>query len=292
MILKRWLVIVLVLVTSLGGVNKWLESLTQPPDAGEIVGREMAQLPMRDSNAYQAPTEAEVVALESLVEGLLLGDRNATADSADALGLEIVEGRTSGGRAFTAIREQSGSRRGWGTVLYSDTGQTVAIEIPHPKADRSTELLGTELFDRGEARILLIAGAHRDANDDGTADVAHVPTSFFQSAHTALVRNEWTTMQFHGFSVDLHPGITADAVVSNGTIEPMASSTQLAADLQTASIEACAYRSDGCDQLGGTTNQQASTGGPDGLFIHVELSDALRGTPGWIDAVVDALARP
>lgn len=106
-------------------------------------------------------------------------------------------------------------RRGWGLVIVApgpDAGPV--LEVPHPAADRSTELLGVEVFRAASGTALLVAGAHRAATT--AADVAEAPDSAFHAAHQALVSPGQTVAQVHGFDGDDHPRRYGDTVVSDG----------------------------------------------------------------------------
>jgi hypothetical protein len=67
------------------------------------------------------------------------------------------------------------------------------IEVAHPVADWNTEDMSAEVFRVANAEDLFVAGAHRDANADESADVAHASKSVFHAAEPD--RGRWYALQ-------------------------------------------------------------------------------------------------
>ncbi|MBI5563777.1 MAG: hypothetical protein HY870_02705 [Chloroflexi bacterium] len=74
------------------------------------------------------------------------------------------------------LRELSPIRKGWGLYAFRvQAAYDVIVEEPHPLADADTPAIAAAIYRLLYARTLLIAGAHRGADADGSADVAHEP---------------------------------------------------------------------------------------------------------------------
>lgn len=181
-------------------------------------------------------------------------------------------------------------RRGWGRVLV-DIGATVqlGIEIPHPKADQDTDLLGVELFRRVPGSVLVIAGAHRRAAPDRQADMAHVHGSVFETVHELVVQRRIPVVQLHGFQNETAPD--SDVVVSAGPPLHSSYAARIARQLESAGLDVCEPWVTGCPELEGTTNVQARWSAEHGGdFAHVEVSRDVRDSAESRARVVSALA--
>jgi len=63
--------------------------------------------------------------------------------------------------------------KGWGTYLFRPSlMEGLGVEIPRPLFENRSFDFGVSLFKRPRAAVLLIAGAHPRANNDGTADIS------------------------------------------------------------------------------------------------------------------------
>ncbi|OVE77880.1 hypothetical protein BVX99_01400, partial [bacterium F16] len=63
-------------------------------------------------------------------------------------------------------------RRHWGTfVIRLGEADPYLVQIPRPLYDQNSFEFGVRLFERLKARALVISGAHRHANRDGSADI-------------------------------------------------------------------------------------------------------------------------
>jgi hypothetical protein len=108
-------------------------------------------------------------------------------------------------------------RRGWGAYLFRlGDAKPCGIEIPRPVLEQWTSECGLSLFRSMNARLLMVAGAHPQANSDGTADV--IPGSnamtLYNLVRQAVVRDfdplPWRQVQVRGISVP----IDADVLVA------------------------------------------------------------------------------
>ena len=247
-----------------------------PVPLGRAVEQTVAAGPGRESPDYRAPGVLEAHRLGGAVLALLAGaDEVKVPDGARAL--EAVDGA---GRQVAVVAEDAdgGAPAGWGLYAVAPGGGTpprLVVEVPHPRADRRTELLGTELFTALRADALLVAGAHRTAGD-GAADVAHQPASAFAAVDRALVGPGTVVLQLHGFDESRHPG-DAEVVLSSAESTPGDLVEDLDGAFEGAGFDTCVYDGDSCEALAGTQNAQAAHAHAVGAtFVHLELAEELR----------------
>lgn len=260
----------------------------------------VASIPRARTEGYRAATPAEAQVLADAFRAVRTGDLTQAAVLAASVDYDVVRQRDSAtGRRMIALRERR-NRDGtwphaWGLFLFApDATARVAVEVAHPIADLETELVGVETFRRLDARVLLVAGAHRDADRDGSADVAHRHHSAFQVVHEAAVEPGWRVVQLHGFGESNHPGY-GDVVVSAGTADPGPTVTGVWQALRTNGFVACLYDGAACRDLAATSNVQGrQTRSVGATFIHVEAARAVRADSfrrtRMVSAVVDGLA--
>ncbi len=174
------------------------------------------QLAPRDSNLYQSPDLAdllflEVEVLQPLLELLAEGSfqpaaLSSIAASARALDLKLTRYRQrSSGKEYLILAEprEPGPRRFWGTYVFRlGAASDFMIQVPRPLAETRSFEYGTRLFERLNASALLIAGAHPDANVDGSADVMDGANklSLFNLTHQVLLK---TARSGHGLVVQV-----------------------------------------------------------------------------------------
>jgi hypothetical protein len=165
------------------------------------------------------------------VLSLLLQGQRAEAETAAAkLSYRVVFVQEHGIQYDVAMHE-----RGVGpmVVLNRQPLRDLVVEVPHPRADRLTDMQAGGIFVATGARALLIAGAHRCADEAGStcsgksavcgnreayrrSDVAHAMPTAFHGVHVFLTE-QWSqalVVQLHGFS---NPGSPAWFVLSDGT---------------------------------------------------------------------------
>lgn len=125
---------------------------------------------------------------------------------------------------FLILSEAPGAAapRGWGLyILRLGPAQNLFVEVPRPLYEVGSFEFGVAVFQRVDARALLVAGAHPAANLDGTADVLSSSNlrSLFSLASQVLVREAGgapsliVQMRGFGFRDDV-PVPEADAVLA------------------------------------------------------------------------------
>ncbi len=260
-----------------------------------LVAKLVSSMPMAGTQGYDVPTSAEAAQLGTAFGYLTSGDVSKAASVASALSYRVVRYTDSAtGRALLMLRENQRSDgswpHAWGTyVLDPASRSTVIVEVVHPRADAMTEDVGLRLFRTAGARAFLLAGAHRDANADGSADPAHAPVSALNGVHLAIIGAGSRVIQPHGFSSTAHPEL-GDAVVSSGTSSATSLSTSVVTSMRTLAT-VCSYGTD-CTELGATTNVEgASTRKIGGSFVHTELAPRLRADSTIRQQTAAAIAR-
>lgn len=137
------------------------------------------------------------------------------------------------GQDYFIIAEQGGTagRRYWGTyVLRIGRANDYVLQIPRPLFEINSFEYGVNLFERLNARALLIGGAHPAANQDGSANLVSGSNkeNLFNVASQGILRESSERMmviQSRTFGLD--PGrIAPDSGIivafSNGAITPEA----------------------------------------------------------------------
>lgn len=262
-------------------------------DLAEIVAAFVADAPRRGSGAYRTPTRVEASDLRRAIALVVGGQFEEGARLAQRRGYEVArfaDSRT--GAALAIMREDAAERqeRGWPLIVLRLGGTRLHLQVPHPIHDIGTASVGLEVFDRTGAASLVIAGAHRDAMPDQSADVAHAARSIFTEAHRALVRRGDVVVQPHGFAAANH-SYRYDVVVSSGRIGPASrAAAAIAGGLAEAGLRVCTFGAGRCDRLGATGNVQgrvAQAGGAD--FVHLEMDLPLRRAGSLRNAAIDGL---
>lgn len=244
------------------------------------------KMPRANSEGYVVPSETEQGDFGKLVVMISADDLEHVTQLATRNHYELIHytDRGDDNAVSYLLREQKPIQKGWGLyAIRVDSTSNIIIEAPHPRYDRRTSTVALNLYRALNARALLIAGAHRNANSDGSADVAHAPQSIFHSIHDALSQEIKTAMgdviilQIHGFHTSKHDGYP-QAVFGfgeklQGREVTLAKELENAFSVQGIQVGVCTgYR---WQDLCGTTNVQASvTNG--GVFVHIELDEKLR----------------
>jgi acid phosphatase type 7 len=267
-------------------------------DLATYVNSFVAGIPRGSSEAYDVPTASERSTMASAYDAIEAGDLLRAASLADPLGYDVVQYKdTTTGRNLIVLserRNQDGSwPHAWGMYVFSPTASSdTTVEVPHPVADWNTEDVGVETFRKANAEDLFVAGAHRDANSDGSADVAHEADSVFEDIHEAAIGPSTKVFQPHGFSQANHPDC-GEVVVSAGMSPPTQLAQKVDGDLRNAGFDTVLYDSDSsCRELGATTNVQGAFTrdviGAD--FLHVEVSRPIRDDAVRRSLLVDRIA--
>lgn len=144
-------------------------------------------------------------------------------------GYELIRYRDLGGGAEYLILQErpAAARRHWGTYLFRlGERRDYLVEIPRPVLEAGSLEYGASLFERLEAKALLVAGAHPQANADGSSDVL-LPSnrqSLFSLVGQVLLRQERDRPQAviqtraFGHQVNAEP-VDADVLMSVDDIE-------------------------------------------------------------------------
>lgn len=253
--------------------EKHLEKLSS------VVSRVIKASPGRDSSSYAPPSPAVAQAIASGVCELMNTGRTKL-DSYDLVPLELKttagQEREEGSDPAVALVERGHPTAGNGLYIVRRAPMSqLVVQIPHPVADRYSEYMGTQLFAQSDARLFMMAGAHRNAGDD-SADVAHRSDSTFAAVNDAVVQKGMTVVQIHGFSSDNHDDF-GDVVLSNSVAEPSPTLRRLASDLEDEGFDTCTYEGKKCKALAATTNVQAVAARARGAeFIHIEVNQKVR----------------
>jgi hypothetical protein len=249
------------------------------------IDRLLEEMPQPGSNAYVVPKDSERAAFSTLVKTLLNGDPAQAAALASTFGYSIIDYSDRGDKKAQEylLEEQTPIQRGWGWYAFrKDASSNVIIEAPHPLADANTTNVALDLYRVIDARALLIAGAHRSANDDGSADVSHTPGSLFQVIHNSLVdeplpvADALIVLQIHGFDSARHPTYP-DIVIGydRAVPKPLAARINVLREaLVSAGFQVGVCDGKSWEALCGTTDVMRSI--PHGLVIHLELNESVR----------------
>jgi hypothetical protein len=243
---------------------------------------------MSAQQPYREPTGAEAA---DAVAGLqrMLGDGDAAA-LLGPLGFTATSGLDSAsGRPFAlAFSEAPPGERAWAAVLVDASAPVrMVIGCPHPVADRATEQLGLALWQRVPGALLLVAGAHRDAGEDGLADPRDHPGSLFHHFAAALLGMGLPHLQVHGFADASAPGV--DLVLSPGATTAGVPITRVGDSLAAHGLIVARAWETPVPNLEGTTNIQGRAAAQAGaVFVHAEISATARAT--LREQVVDGLA--
>lgn len=254
------------------------------------------------SGLYVAPTNGERADFATLADTLLSGDLVLAEQQAAALDYDLVEfSDTDTGKTYYGLTEQlvnNAQTRGWGSYFVNYTAATSPlVQVPHPRFDTNSWEIGAGMFQQAQSQAFMMAGAHRNSNGQGTADVAHLATSIFQEVHMTWngVAGENMPWSIHGFNDANHnfPAGT-DAVLSNGDGSVSQEVIDLDAQFEADGFETYAYNTlpaldpvnvtvNGAEQgstfssLGGTTNVQGVySRGIGGRFMQIEMEQSIR----------------
>ena len=276
------LALVLTLVLSLGDdeapkPEAGLNSLVATFTAGMSAGQE-----------YRPPETGEQRTAASGIAALLDSGGAASPDL-EKLGFSVRDGvDAETGRTYTVATNEPGTERAWGMyVIDRSAPPSLVVEVPHPAFDLRTELSGLAYFRRVPGAVLLIAGAHRKA-DDSHADVAHEENSIFHVVATTLAGRGLAQVQLHGFHDENLPD--TDVVLSSGATVAGDAARRAASRLQADGFAVCRAWEEKCGALEGTTNVQGKAAQQDGtVFLHVEMSRTVRESDARRTALVQAL---
>ena len=198
----------------------------------------ISQLPLADGNDYQLPSALQLTDWETLMDTLLAEKYAKTASQAASLGYRLIrfEDTVQAGHPVYYVLEETANDRFWGTYVFFPEAcrKELVFQAPHPRADRTTGLEATYVFQKVKAFGLFISGAHRcnasaSSSCSGTSSVcsgssepyritdhAHNISSIFHQTTETIANTFPSTnfVQFHGFTKrSTDPYI----IISNGT---------------------------------------------------------------------------
>ena len=256
------------------------------------INRLEKDMPRANSEGFVVPTDEQKQIFSTIVTDLRTSNLQNAFSAASANGYELIwyTDQNDDNAVEYVLREADPSKNGWGLYVFrADTSSSVIIEAPHPIYDEGTPTLAAGIFRTLDARALLVAGAHRDANRDGSADAAAKPQSIFQAVHESELQQSIAftgsavVLQIHGFSASKHPAYP-HVIISyehSNDINPvdLVKGQQLASritsTLNDKGIKSGLCGSDQWRDLCGLTNIQATLM-VQGVFIHIELDETIR----------------
>lgn len=250
-------------------------------------------MPRPGSEGFVVPMDFELAAFGEWVVKIEEENFENVPLRVAALGYELIEYTDRGDENAPSyfLREKKPIQRGWGLYVFrAGWSHNVIVEAPHPLSDNGTPSIALEIFRALDARALLIAGAHRDANSDQSADMAHNPQTIFQTIHQTLLQTGTpVVLQIHGFAADKHPGYP-QVVLGSAQDDPSELLTTFAGALTQAGLTVGVCDGVSWDALCGETNVQASTL-KEGIFIHLELAESVRAAPQKLIEVLVGILR-
>jgi hypothetical protein len=276
-------------------------------------------MPRRGSEGFEPPTRTELDRWRTVAEALVDGDTTAVdaqlAEHFPSYALvRFTEEAT--GRRYYLVQETPSVETGWGSVVVRpDPERNLAIHAPHPVFDLDTHREGVDVFQQTGARMLLLAGTHRCANQavspcDGTSsvcgdgryhvsDMAHVVMAPFQATHAVFAERfpEMVSISLHGNgNEDCETVFLSSGVAS----EEPPSVQALQQALAQRGVRVGVPSSSSCPLVGSTNVQGRLLNGAaepcteaatqaGGTFIHVEQRRAFRADPDAYGALIEAI---
>jgi hypothetical protein len=257
-------------------------------------------MPRAESESYVPPTYEEQADFEQLTSVIIENDLARAVELARKNNYQLNYYVDRGDKYAVSylLREQRPIQKGWGLYAFRlDSTSNIIVEAPHPLYDKKTPSIALDVYRALDARALLIAGAQRNANGDGSADVAHASESIFQTVHLASAHAIQTAagdviiLQIHGFHASKHEGYPQ--VVFGLGAKPLPQEVALAQKIEDAlsargiSSGICTGVESNLMDLCAKTNIQGLTAKA-GTFIHIELDEKIRqNDESFISALVD-----
>jgi hypothetical protein len=243
-------------------------------------------MPRADSGDYVGPTEKEQADFSRLVSLIISNQLTETVLLAEEnhYTLSYYVDRGDDEAMSYLLREKRPIEKGWGIyAIRLDSASNIIVEAPHPLFDRNTPSIALQVYRALDARALLVAGAHRNANGEGSADVAHNTSTIFHEVHKTLSRHIASTsgnvivLQIHGFHTSKHDGYPSVVVGFGEEMQPAESvlGQQLEAAFVERGISVGLCIGDVWLDLCGERNVQAAAM-ERGVFIHIELDEEMR----------------
>lgn len=203
--------------------------------------------------------------------------------SLSELGFNFVKGYD--GKDYALVYNRP-SDRAWGAYLKDKYPLRLQIQVPHIKADNSTEIIGLELWRRIQGSLLLISGTHRtDSTHTNPRDVAWMTGSMFHKvAGNYLVPQ----LQIHGFANASQPDF--DFVVSTGSAPTNDFAEAIASALEN-DFRVARYWLGDSNIYGAVGNKQSINARDVGLpFTHIEMNNTVRTTPVLRNVLIEHIS--
>jgi len=296
--LRYW--ILFTLIWSLAGCRQ-IVILKEIPDAAAVIATDTpnahidfeAKLQDLEStmskphtNTFKVPYPADQQTFQALIQAVQQRNLLQASQLADIVNYKVLDLMDSGSADSESyvLQEVAPPGRGWGIYFFrAQTARDIVLEAPHPITDENTVNVALHLYRGLNARALLVAGARRDTNNDDSADVAHAPESIFQTVHQTLftLNDQPNTnivfLQIHGYASEDHANLPEVVIGYNWQNDP--TKDELLAKIVKSmkanqlTVGTCYDRT--YSGVCGTTNIQRQVT-PGGIFLHLELSPALR----------------
>lgn len=243
-------------------------------------------MPRSNSEGFVVPTmqeQADFVKLVSMINNSELG-HTTNLLTRNNYTLNYYVDRGDDYALSYLLREQRPIQKGWGLYAFrANSASNIIIEAPHPLYDRRTPSVALDIYRALGARALLIAGAHRNANSDGSADAAHAQNTIFESIHETLSKEvlaasgQVIILQIHGFHSAKHEGYPQAVFGFGNKIDSveLTLGQELEDTFTEQGLNVGACDGDTWKDLCGTKNIQA-TMPSGGLFVHIELDEEIR----------------
>ncbi len=249
-----------------------------------------AFMPVSGSEDFVEPESSEMLAFSQLIEEIQKGNLEKSVIQSSDLNYELIEFVDRGDENASSylLREEKPIQKGWGLYLIRKASPNkLIIEAPHPTFDRYTPQIALEIFRALNAYALLIAGSHRRANADLSADVAHNPQTIFQTVHETLIKSEegYVILQIHGFESSKYPGYP-QVVLSSNQVKTSDLLGNLTAAFVDHNISVGVCDGTSWKSLCAQTNVQLISTTED-TFIHLELNEIIRDNPQTVTDLIE-----
>jgi len=252
-----------------------------------------------DSGMYVPPTDSDIKQMRQLlamvVNSIRTNDTVSLTESsleASRLGCELARlTNKKKGTVYYILREAAGRNRGWGLYIFraGNGSSDLVIEAPHPVYDLHTDNIAILAFEKSKARAFLLAGSHRNANPDGSADVSHSPKSIFQLVHEVVTDRSTIVINIHGFSLTNQPGYP-QIVLSSGDGKETLPVIEISSILETENFTIGVVNGENLKELEAANDIQGKYTNSIGAgFIHMELESSLRKSPSQYKKVIAAI---
>jgi len=226
---------------------------------------------------FKQPDAKELATAETLLSKMLAPTPDLTLEKS-WLALHVLQRSAQLGKdKIWTLQEAQDSRFGRGFLaIRQGEAKPILLQAPHSRSDLHTEDIAFALFAEDKVRAAIWNTASRTQGD-----LAHAEESYFQAVSRAFAATnpKGIVLQLHGFDKAKRRtkrGQSQEIILSNGSANPPASYSRLAARLaQTLTTAVGVYPHD-AKELGATTNTQAKAlvalKKPAIQFVHVELS--------------------